>query len=283
MQSTGKLIADAASLMQGKFVRRSFARRFRVALSTVALALVGVTVQTMPAQAAGACNNGGSYDMGKYWIANNLWGAGSGSGWQCIWKNSQSGDNISWGTNYSWSGSGYSVKSYDAAVLGWQWGWRHTGTGLPVQLSANRNINTGYSYNVRHSGGAMDVSYDMWLHPMSNPGSSTAPSDEVMIWTYRAGGAGPAGTRQATVNLAGTSWDLYRGRITSGSSSWNIYSFVRTSNTNSSAFNIRDFLNNLVGRGWMSSSKYLTSVQAGTEIFTGSGQLDVTNYYTNVG
>jgi hypothetical protein len=103
-----------------------------------------------------------------------------------------------------------------------------------------------------------------------------------MIWTYRAGGAGPAGTLQATVNVAGTSWDLYRGRI-GGTTGWNVYSFVRKSNTNSVTLDARDFLNHLVGRGWMSSSKYLTSVQAGTEIFTGNGQLDVTNFYANVG
>ncbi|MEU5259798.1 hypothetical protein [Amycolatopsis sp. NPDC021455] len=264
-----------------QFVRKSFARRCRVGLATAALALVGVTVPATPAQAASACNNGGLYDMGKYWITNNLWGAGSGSGRQCIWTTSQSGNTISWGTSYSWSGSGSSVKSYDAAILGWHWGWRRSGTGLPVQLSANRSVSTGYSYNVRHSGGAMNVSYDMWLHPMANPGSGTTPSDEVMIWTYRAGGAGPAGTRQATVTVAGTNWDLYRGRI-GGSTGWNVYSFVRTSNTTSATFDIRDFLNHLVGRGWMSSSKYLTSVQAGTEIFTGTGQLDVTNFYANV-
>lgn len=282
MQPTRKPTAGAASLAQGKFVRRGFARRFRVALATAALALAGVAVHTAPAQAASTCNSGGSYDMGKYWITNNLWGAGSGSGWQCIWTNSQSGNNISWGTNYSWSGASNSVKSYDAAILGWHWGWRRSGTGLPVQLSANRSVNTGFSYNVRHSGGAMNVAYDLWLHPMSNPGSNNNPSDEVMIWTYKAGGAGPAGTLQATVTVAGANWDLYRGRI-GGSTGWNVYSFVRKSNTNSAAFNARDFLNHLVGRGWMSSSKYLTSVQAGTEIFTGSGQVDVTNFYANVG
>ncbi|GAB3057519.1 hypothetical protein [Micromonospora schwarzwaldensis] len=34
---------------------------------------------------------------------------------------------------------------------------------------------------------------------------------------------------------------------------------------------------------WMSNSKYLSSVQAGTVIFTGSGQLNVNSYYTTIG
>ncbi|HCT75695.1 MAG TPA: glycosyl hydrolase, partial [Micromonosporaceae bacterium] len=72
-------------------------------------------------------------------------------------------------------------------------------------------------------------------------------------------------------------WDLYRGNI-----GWNVYSFVRTSNTTSATMNLRDFLNHLVSRGWMSNTKYLTSVQSGTEIFTGTGQVDTNSYYANV-
>ena len=39
-----------------------------------------------------------------------------------------------------------------------------------------------------------------------------------------------------------------------------------------------DFMNDLVTRGWMQSSKYVRSVQAGTEVFTGTGQLDTRGY-----
>ncbi|WP_239311423.1 GH12 family glycosyl hydrolase domain-containing protein [Plantactinospora mayteni] len=53
---------------------------------------------------------------------------------------------------------------------------------------------------------------------------------------------------------------------------WNVYSYVRTSNITSATLNLRDFTNDVVSRGWMSSSKYLTSVQAGPEIFTGNGR-----------
>jgi hypothetical protein len=98
-----------------------------------------------------------------------------------------------------------------------------------------------------------------------------------MIWLYRAGGAGPLGTFQATVNLAGTSWDLYRGNI-----GWNVFSFVRRTNTTNQTLNIRDFLNHLVSRGWVSNSKYLTSVEAGTEVFIGNGRVDTNSYFCNV-
>jgi hypothetical protein len=63
---------------------------------------------------------------------------------------------------------------------------------------------------------------------------------------------------------------------------WNVFSFVRTSNTTSVNLNLRDFTGNLVNRGWLSSKKYLTSVQAGTEVFTGNGQLNTESYWVDV-
>lgn len=35
-------------------------------------------------------------------------------------------------------------------------------------------------------------------------------------------------------------------------------------------------------RGWAPDTKYLTSVQAGTEVFVGRGQVNTVSYYANV-
>jgi hypothetical protein len=255
--------------------RRPIVQRALVCLSMVAVLVAGTT---LPANAANTCTAYGTITQGKYWINNNVWGQNSGSGWQCIWDTSTSGNTIGWGTSWSWSGQSNSVKSYASSVLGWHWGWKNSNTGLPIQLSANRSVNTGWNYRVTQNGAVtMNVAYDLWLHTISNPSYNNNPTDEVMIWLYRSGGAGPVGTRQATVSIGGTNWDLYRGNI-----GWNVFSFVRTTNTSSSTLNLRDFLSNLVSRGWMSNSKYLTSVEAGTEVFIGTGQLDTNSYYANV-
>ncbi|WP_129787120.1 GH12 family glycosyl hydrolase domain-containing protein [Promicromonospora panici] len=251
-------------------------------VAAVCIALVPAVVTAAPAQAASTCASGGNIAMGKYYVVNNLWGSGSGSGWQCVWDNWQSGDTIGWGTSWEWSGQSNSVKSYSSAVLGWHWGWQRPGTELPVRVGDNRSVPTTWNYSVTGSG-TMNAAYDLWLHTQSNPSGSNNPSDEIMIWPYKSGGAGPAGTYQTTVNLGGGSWDLYRGWIDAGNGvGWNVFSFVRTSNTTSVNFNLRDFTNNLVNRGWLSNSKYLTSVQAGTEVFIGSGRLDTESYWVDV-
>ena len=222
--------------------------------------------------------SGASITLGKYWVNNNLWGASGGSGTQSIWSTCSSGNTIGWGTDRNWSGGAGQVKSYASAVLGWQWGWKVSNTGLPVQLSAGKNITCGWTYRVQ-SGQTIDVSYDLFAHALSNPGTNDDPTDEIMIWLYRSGGAAPIGGTSATVTVAGTSWELHEG----SNGRWMVHSYVRSSNADTGAtLNLMDFLNDLTKNRGLSSSKYLSSVQAGTEVFLGTGRLDTDQYYCTI-
>jgi len=79
----------------------------------------------------------------------------------------------------------------------------------------------------------------------------------------QAGGAGPIGGVDSTTSIGGASWEVHKG----STGTWNVYSYVRTTNTTSATLNMMDFLKDLVNKGWMSSSHYLTSIEAGTEVF----------------
>jgi len=143
-----------------------------------------------------------SITLGKYWVNNNWWGAASGSGSNTIWSTCQQGDLIGWGTSWSWTGTANAVKSFASVVLGWQWGLKLMNTGLPLQLNSGKTITCGWNFTITQTGGAADVAYDMFLHAMPAPTFKDDPTDEIMVWMYRAGGAGPVGTKQATVTLA---------------------------------------------------------------------------------
>ncbi len=227
-------------------------------------------------QVGKTCTASASLDVSKYWLNNNLWGASSGTGSQCIWRTCQSGDLVGWGTSWNWANAPSSVKSYASLVVGWQWGWKHTDTGLPVQLSSTKAVNCGWSFTVNQTG-TIDVAYDLFAHNIANPGTNDDPTDEIMIWLYNSG-AGPIGTSQATPSVAGTTWDLHRGT----NNRWNVFSYVRTANATTSVMNLMDFMKDLVSRGWMQNTKYLTAVQAGTEVFVGNGQLDTSGFYCRV-
>jgi xyloglucan-specific endo-beta-1,4-glucanase len=230
-------------------------------------------------KANNSCTQDASISLGKYWVNNNEWGAASGSGTQCVWSNCQTGDLVGWGTSFDWTGTPNAVKTYASLVFGWQWGWKVQNTGLPLQLSSTKAINCGWDFTVTQTGTiTIDVSYDMFAHAISNPGATDNPTDEIMVWLYRANGAGPIGATAATVTIDGTSWELHKGT----NNSWNVYSYVRTTNAQTSVLNMMDFMADLVTRGWMTKDKYLSSIQTGTEVFTGNGQLQTNGFYCRI-
>jgi hypothetical protein len=229
---------------------------------------------------AGSCSTAFcTLDMNsRIWINNNTWGSDeSPAGWsESITTNSSAAFRVDF--NWPTGANNNNVKTFPSAVLGWHWGWHFQGTGLPVQLSAHHSVSTSYAYTANFgSGGTADVAYDIWIHTQSNPLFEN-PSDEVMIWVNATGGAGPIGGVIATVNLDGATWQLHRGNI-----GWDVWSFVRTSNSGSGTLNIRDFTDYLRNTWGLSASKFLTSVEFGSEVFHGAGNVNVTNYTASVG
>lgn len=214
----------------------------------------------------------------RIWLSNNTWGQDSSPpGWsESISRTGTSSFRIDF--NWPTGPNNNAVKAFPSAVLGWHWGWHFQGTGLPIQLSANQNINTSYAYTANFgSGGTANIAYDIWLHTQNNPLFEN-PSDEVMIWVNSTGGAGPIGGVIATVNIDGASWRLHRGNI-----GWEVWSFVRTSNSSSGSLNVKNFTDYLRSTWGLNSSKYVTSVQFGSEIFHAAGSVNVTNYTATVG
>jgi len=94
-----------------------------------------------------------------------------------------------------------------------------------------------------------------------------------MIWLNRQGSIQPVGSRIATVNIAGGTWEVWYGNI-----GWNVISYVRTSTTNSLSFAVDEFFRDAVGRGYAQRAWYLTSIQAGFEPWVGGAGLAVNNF-----
>ncbi|MEV0218744.1 endo-1,4-beta-glucanase [Streptomyces sp. NPDC050704] len=269
-------------------------RRLRTPLT----ALVGATALAVPlllapeaaARAADTCAAFSTVSISPYYLNNNVWGAKNASGKQCTWLNSYRGGKANWETSFDWTGDRTSVKAYGSVVLGWHWGWKEKNTRLPVRLNSGRKVTSSWNFNItQNTPTVMNVSYDLWFHQKPNPDWKDQPHDEVMVWLNRQNGAGPLGTKRERLTVAGTAWDLYVGKIVnkdSGgrvTSSWNVYSYVRAVNTNAATTDLTALTNALVQRRLLASTSYLTSVEAGTEVFTGKGKLSTSSYSVNVG
>jgi hypothetical protein len=109
------------------------------------------------------------------------------------------------------------------------------------------------------------VAYDLWLAP-----SSTAANKyEIMVWLAAYGGAGPisstGSTPIATPTINGVTWNLFEGP--NGDTS--VFSFVASQTITNWSGDMNKFFSYLVSSQGVSSSMVITSLQAGTEPFTG--------------
>ncbi|MFN8076906.1 MAG: cellulose binding domain-containing protein [Kineosporiaceae bacterium] len=241
----------------------------------------GCTASATPASAdtgtRTTCDNGGSIKVGTYWAYDNQWGAGTGTGKQCVSARAWGPDGLAWSTDWQWSGEQNKVKSYAAAVTGWHWGWPVAGSGLPLRVADVTAIPARWQYDLDldlSSLNQLNVAYDIWTSTeASAPGG---PADEIMVWNYRTGGIRPVGSRQTTVRIDGADWEVWRGAHT-----WNVLSFVRLDPKpdDDLQLDLKHFLDDLVRRGWLPSSRYVVGIEAGSEVFLGKGDL-TTSFYS---
>lgn len=102
---------------------------------------------------------------------------------------------------------------------------------------------------------------------------------EFMIWLGAFGGAGPissTGSPIATVDILGTSWNLFNGM----NGNMNVFSFVASSNVDNFSGDLTAFTKYLVSEQGVDSAQILQSVGAGTEPFEGSGVVLTTSKYS---
>ncbi|RAL67575.1 hypothetical protein DID88_008330 [Monilinia fructigena] len=143
--------------------------------------------------------------------------------------------------------NGLSVKSYANAGLN----FAHR------KVSAIKSIPASWKWSYTGSNIVADVSWDLF-----SSAAGTGNADyEIMIWTGALGGAGPiskTGSTIATPTIAGVSWKLYFGP----NGDTKVFSFVASSP-------VENFF-----------CQILTTIQAGTEPFTGSNAVFTTSAYS---
>ncbi|MBC7856395.1 MAG: hypothetical protein IAF94_23440 [Pirellulaceae bacterium] len=243
---------------------------------------LGALISAPHAGAEEKCNDFETIYVSKYFLNNNVWGQSSSpNGWSCI-RNNNNTSPLNWETSFNWplNNKPYDVKAYPSVVSGWHYGKWSNSSGLPVRIWDNKNVWSAGRSTYTNAGVA-NVAYDLWFHTTNNPTWASTPTDEIMIWTSKSGG-GPLGTFQKNVSFSHGTYALYKS---TGQLAWNVFSYVRTSNSTNWSFNIRDFVNDVTyTQKWMANSKYLSSVQFGTEVFSSNGnaKLSITGYKVDV-
>jgi hypothetical protein len=235
------------------------ASRLRIALAGVlVLATSGVIalVSAGPARAdVTICEKFGSTRIqgGQYIVQNNVWGANTA---QCILA-TETGFRIT-SANHNNATNG-APAAYPSIYSGCHYTNCSTGP-LPIQLTQLSSANSSISYS--YGGGTFNASYDIWLDPTRRTDGQNAA--EIMIWFNRQGSVQPVGSPVGTVTIEGRQWQVWYGNI-----GWHVISYVSPSVISSWNFSVRAFINDVQSRGYINSSWWLTSVQAGFEPWIG--------------
>ncbi|KAG9318317.1 glycoside hydrolase family 12 protein [Chiua virens] len=236
------------------------------------LLLLLVSVSGSWRRSTTVCGAQDTVTSGSYSLSTNLWGeSGATSGRQCSTLESVYGNIVAWYTNWTWTG-GTGVKSFSNIQLN---------TGINRQLSEITTIPSTWAWNQWSNGPVVvAVTYDLYTSDVA--GGSVL--NELMIWlaNFNAGplaakytSSGQAIPTASNLTIAGYVWDFY-----SGSNGYcNVYSFLPVMGTITS-FNgdIYEFFTYLMDNGYVPSSHYLVSAQAGTEATSGTATLSTSAY-----
>jgi hypothetical protein len=196
---------------------------------------------------------------------NNRWGT---SAQQCINVTSTGFSIASQQGTGSTSGA---PVSYPAVYYGCHYKNCSPGTVLPMQLSAISSATSSIDYTFV-SGATYDASYDIWLDPTAK--KDGVNQQEVMIWFNRQGSIQPIGSVVGSATIGGRTWQVWQG----GNGSNQVISYVAPSPVSSWNFSVLDFLNDVKTHTSVTSSWYLTSIQAGFEPWIGGTGLAVNNF-----
>jgi hypothetical protein len=241
----------------------------RSAVSAVLLITGSVTAVAIagPAQAdTQICDQYGSTTVqSRYVVMNNRWGT---SAQQCINVTSTGYSIVSQQGTGNTSGA---PVSYPAVYYGCHYGNCSPGTVLPMRVSAAGSVTSSVNYTFV-SGATYDAAYDIWLDPTAK--TTGVNQQEIMIWFNRQGSIQPIGSAVGNTTIGGRSWQVWQG--SNGSNA--VISYVAPSAITSWSFSVLDFVNDVRSRGAITTSWYLTSIQAGFEPWIGGAGLAVNSF-----
>jgi hypothetical protein len=220
--------------------------------------------QTTPQLKAAWYSSGqwATWSNGGYTLYNDVWGSGAGS--QTIWANSYS----NWGVWANHPNTG-GIKSYPNCT-------KYVGKTLSALASCKSSFNASTP-----SGGSWESTYDIW---------DSNNAHEIMLWMNWTGSVGPISSKYnssgqpvaayTNISVGGHTWNIYTG--SNGSNA--VYSFLRTSKTNSGTVDVLAIFKWLQSKGLLGNVT-LGNVQYGFEITSsygtnGSGLNFTTNSYS---
>ncbi|KAL8759602.1 MAG: hypothetical protein Q9199_000646 [Rusavskia elegans] len=240
-----------------------------IALASLFVVCLSAPTKVLTPRGPSQCGQYSSISTGSYTIFSDQWGASIGTGSQCSQIDGLTGTSLAWSTTWSWSGNENSVKSYTNVETPY--------TKKPI--SQYTSIPTSWKWSYTGSSLRANTAYDTFLSTCA----TCAQTHEIMIWLGVYGGISPLSdngyppTPIATPTIGGTAFNLIKGH----NGNVIVYSFVaKNGPVTSYSGDLVAFYRYLQANYALNGGLYLQTLQAGTEVFTGSGGKMVTSGYS---
>jgi hypothetical protein len=209
---------------------------------------------------------------GEYTVMNNVWGATTAQRLEVDLNGSYFKVILSEHNN-----PGGSVAAYPAIYKGCHWGSCTAAIDNPMPKRIEEIESAPFTWVIGTAGvsGTWNSAFEAWFN---ETGTGTNFTGELMIWINYAGGAGPAGSKVATVEIGGHTWDVYFAPW----DSWNYIAYKLTNVADSVNLDLKDFMHDALTRGYLRTPWYLVSMEAGFEIWRGGQGLTTFSYSASV-
>lgn len=222
---------------------------------------------------------------GDYIVENNVWGKNWRQNGQDYSQSITIDDtgNLTSGIHMAWNwwnvdAGNRDVLAYPEIIVGYKpFGGEGTAS-LSARIQDIRSFDLSYDLAI---GGSetqrFNVSYDLWLTDVPL-GDKYSVDKEIMVWTHK-GGPGASLDPAHIVGQyvqQGTTFDIVTyDDFTDGQAVWDYIALVPQTDTLKGTIDMRDILTELIERGLVSESDFVTGYELGAEITGGAGTLDI--------
>ncbi len=146
--------------------------------------------------------------------------------------------------------------------------------------AGSKKLSADFNIRLRASG-TYNMSFTLWA-VRALPATKGHISHEIMIWNANAGQT-PAGTRRGTFNVQGNTYDVYveeNHKDASGANAnvWTYVAFVAQRPVWRGPIDMSAFLDYLLQLGILSRDHFLTSLELGNEVCTGTGIVEIQDF-----
>ena len=227
---------------------------------------------------------------GSYNVQNNQWGRGGITNYsQCVANGGVAADgSVSARWTWTWPNPPGSseIKAYPAIVFGQKPGYAPTpNTHLPKQINTISQVTSSWSTHSSYTGTGQ-LTFDMWLTRDGLRYDSfdhTPITHEVMIAVEPYNGYGLTNRNPATfvedITINGVHYKTYK---MDGVLRWRFLVFEMQSPMISGSLDLKPLFDYLKIRGFIQGTEYLSSIEFGSEVQEGTGDVTVDSFKATV-